>query len=288
MSETIAKSKSKAMSIVFRKMNFTLKKENTKKYWHGDSPFISFFWSALSAAFPEGERFFMDSGRHFKDQIKDPALKAQFDDFIRQEAHHTFQHKRLNSLVADFDVEMEKYDGWFGWILNLVKTKLSPEKQLAVSVGLEHFTANFAHQYLSNKKFTQGVDPEIKALWSWHAAEEIEHKGVLFDLYNDVGGECDYKTRVIAMSLGWLIIISMTMTAQFQMLAKDGKLLNIRDNAKGMWYLFGWNGLITSMIPEFISYFKPSFHPWDLDDQQHIDRWFNENSDYITNLPAAA
>ncbi|PCJ40330.1 MAG: metal-dependent hydrolase [Moraxellaceae bacterium] len=285
MSETNAKSKSEAMSIVFRKMNFELEKKDTKKYWHGDSPFITLFWSALSAAFPEGERFFMDSGRYYKKEIKDPVLKEQFADFIRQEAHHTYQHKRLNSLVAGFDVDMEKYDGWFGWILNLVKDKIDPMKQLAVSVGLEHFTANFAHQYLSNEKFTRGVDPEIKALWSWHAAEEIEHKGVLFDLYKEVGG--GYFTRVIAMSLAWLIIIVMTLTAQFQMIAKDGNQWNVRDNLKGLWYLFGYGGLLTNMMPEFFRYFKPSFHPWDLDDQNYIDAWFEDNSDYVTNLPPA-
>ena len=267
-------------------MKFKFPEKKTDKYWHNGSPFVSFFWSAMSTAFPEGELFFMDTGRYFKDVIKNPELKHQIEEFIRQEAHHTFQHKKLNAMMVEHGFDMDKYDNWFGVWLRSVRKTLPQRLQLSVSMALEHFTANFAHQYLTNEKFTQGVDPEVKALWAWHAVEEVEHKGVLYDLYYEVGG--GYLGRVVTLVPAWLLLIGITLVAQAEMLAKDGKLLNVRDNAKGLWYLLGVNGLVTSMIPEFLAYFKPGFHPWDQDNKHLIDEWYKTNADYITNLRAIA
>lgn len=282
MSQTI----SKAIPVTFRKMKFRFTDKKTEKYWHNGSPFVSFFWSAMSTAFPEGELFFMDTGRYFKDEINNPELKHQIEEFIRQEAHHTFQHRKLNSLMADHGFDMDKYDSWFGGWLRGVRKVLPEKLQLSVSMALEHFTANFAHQYLTNEKFTEGVDPEVKALWAWHAVEEVEHKGVLYDLYNEVGG--GYFGRVVTLAPAWALLIGITLAAQADMLAKDGKLLNVPDNLKGLWYLLGYNGLVTNMIPEFISYFKPGYHPWDVNNQALIEKWYEDNAQYITNIRAVA
>lgn len=286
MEITKSRAISKAIPVTFRKMKFKFPEKKTEKYWHNGSPFVSFFWSAMSTAFPEGELFFMDTGRYFKDVIKNPELKHQIEEFIRQEAHHTFQHKKLNAMMVEHGFDMDKYDNWFGVWLRSVRKTLPQKLQLSVSMALEHFTANFAHQYLTNEKFTQGVDPEVKALWAWHAVEEVEHKGVLYDLYYEVGG--GYLGRVVTLVPAWMLLIGITLAAQAQMLAKDGKLLNVRDNVKGLWYLLGVNGLVTSMIPEFLAYFKPGFHPWDQDNKHLIDEWYKTNADYITNLRAIA
>lgn len=282
MSRTISKS----IPVTFRKMKFKFPEQKTSKYWHNGSPFVSFFWSAMSTAFPEGELFFMDTGRYFKDEIKNPELKQQIEEFIRQEAHHTFQHKKLNGMMSDHGFDMEKYENWFGVWLRGARKVLPQKLQLSVSMALEHFTANFAHQYLNDERFTQGVDPEVKALWAWHAVEEVEHKGVLFDLYSEVGG--GYFGRVVTLAPAWFMLISLTLLAQAQMLAKDGKLLNVSDNLKGLWYLLGANGLVTVMVPEFIKYFKPGFHPWDVNDKALIEDWYKKNAHYITNIKAVA
>lgn len=282
----ISKKLSKSIPVTFRKMKFNFGEQKTAKYWHNNSPFVSFFWSAMSTAFPEGELFFMDTGRYFKDEINNPELKRQIEEFIRQEAHHTFQHKKLNGMMSEFGFEIDKYENWFGMWLRGVRKVLPKKLQLSVSMALEHFTANFAHQYLSDPRFTEGVDPEVKALWSWHAVEEIEHKGVLFDLYQEVGG--GYLGRVVTLAPAWFMLIALTLLAQTEMLAKDGKLLNVGDNLKGLWYLLGTNGLVTVMLPEFFAYLKPGFHPWDVNDKQMMDEWLKANAHYITNIKAVA
>jgi predicted metal-dependent hydrolase len=39
------------------------------RHWHGNSPFISYFWAALSTAFPPGELFFMNAARTLRDRL---------------------------------------------------------------------------------------------------------------------------------------------------------------------------------------------------------------------------
>ena len=36
---------------------------------------------------------------------------------------------------------------------------------------------------------------------------------------------------------------------------------------KGLWWLYGWNGLWPRLMPHYFAYFKPGFHPWDHDDR---------------------
>ncbi len=81
--------------------------------------------------------------------------------------------------------------------------------QLATTIALEHFTAIVAHQLLTNPKATEGMHPNVKPLWLWHAVEETEHKAVCFDVYQQVGG--GYLNRALNMArvmLGFLLGIS--------------------------------------------------------------------------------
>ncbi|MGO4611605.1 metal-dependent hydrolase, partial [Variovorax sp. 2RAF20] len=60
--------------------------------WHERGPHVTHFINALSIFFPAGERFFMDSVRHYRDQLTDPELKRAVAGFIGQEAMHTREH----------------------------------------------------------------------------------------------------------------------------------------------------------------------------------------------------
>ena len=70
-----------------------------RKYTFGDNALISTFFYALSAMFPDGERFFIHSVRNFQKEIDDPVLQAQIKGFIGQEAHHGHSHEGLNQNI---------------------------------------------------------------------------------------------------------------------------------------------------------------------------------------------
>lgn len=45
------------------------------RYWADNNPVLTALLAALSVSFPPGERYFIDSVRHYKDQVKDPELQ---------------------------------------------------------------------------------------------------------------------------------------------------------------------------------------------------------------------
>ena len=73
--------------------------QNLPKYYFSGSPFKTHFLHALSLAFPNGERFFIDSVKNYRDKITDPKLKEQVIVFIKQENWHTHAHQQYNNWV---------------------------------------------------------------------------------------------------------------------------------------------------------------------------------------------
>ena len=77
------------------------------RHWHGGNAFRSHLFNAMSVLFPDGERFFIDSVRLFREQVTDDELKEQIRGFIGQEGHHSREHleysQRLRELGYDID-----------------------------------------------------------------------------------------------------------------------------------------------------------------------------------------
>ena len=71
----------------------------TPRHWLGGDAIATAFYNALSASFPQGERFFMDSVRNFKSKA-DPKLQQQIVAFTTQEALHTREHVFFNQQIA--------------------------------------------------------------------------------------------------------------------------------------------------------------------------------------------
>ena len=42
------------------------------RWWHGGDPIATAYFNALSAAFPQGETFFIESVRRYRDQVDEP------------------------------------------------------------------------------------------------------------------------------------------------------------------------------------------------------------------------
>lgn len=79
------------MMPIRRDLKFDLKPIDLKR-WNAHGPLLSAYMNTLSLFFPDGERFFIHSLRHYRDQITDPELKQQVTAFIGQEAMHGREH----------------------------------------------------------------------------------------------------------------------------------------------------------------------------------------------------
>lgn len=157
-------------------------------------------------------------------------------------------------------------------------------EMLAATCALEHFTACFANQYLTRPELSAGANPKVRALWAWHAAEEAEHRATCYDLYRQLGGR--YGTRVTVALGAWALILGASVYNTAALLHRDRKLFT-RDTLAGLWYLAGPRGLMTRLVPPFVAYFNPRFHPWKGVDAGTIRRWQEDNRRHIQNAGVA-
>ena len=253
-----------------RHVDFRFPQGGQRYFFYDGNPLASLVFVVFSGIFPPGERFFMESVRHFRDRIQDPVLKAQVSGFMGQEALHGREHDRLNELFRErgFDVDLPARYVRFG--LRQLE-RFSPRLQLACTTMMEHFTAHLAEQWLTDKALAASSDPEMLKLWYWHALEELEHKSVAYDVFELIGG-----TRKERKQAGWLvaIFVLLPVAASFlRLLIKEGQLFNRRENRRGIRALFGRGALISEVLRHMPSFWRRSFHPSQQQTQPLEEAW---------------
>jgi predicted metal-dependent hydrolase len=261
-----------AVPIVPRKREFDIA-SSLATDWFDNHAFKTAWFNAMSITFPVGEKFFIDSVRHFADQIEDPKLSADISGFCGQEGYHRREHDRYNNTLCDSrGYDLKYLEGRIIKNMERGKSFMSPLEQLAVTVGLEHITAIMAESALSaDNPMADAVEGPMKDLWDWHAAEEMEHKSVAFDVFRAVGGtEKMRKTalRRATFFLMWDIVIGV-----MHMLRKDGKLWNFRLWSQGWKFLFFKDGILRRIWPAYKDYFHEGFHPWQRDTLPLLKQW---------------
>jgi hypothetical protein len=242
------------------------------RWWLGGDAVATAWHNALSASFPAGEAFFIETVRRFRDQVP-AALAAQIDQFVKQESHHTREHVAFNRQVTGAGYDIAAIDKRIADSLVQARTT-HPVAQLLVTVSLEHFTAIFAHAMLARagQQF-DGASAETRAMWIWHAIEEIEHKGVAFDTYMHITRSLKPAKRWAIRSLVFFRVsrnfIANRVNDALALLAQDG-ITGWRAKARLWWYLLGTPGVLRQVALPWASYFRPGFHPWDHDDRALI------------------
>jgi predicted metal-dependent hydrolase len=246
--------------------------EGSPLFWFDGEPVLTRFVEALSMLFPEGERFFVASVKHYLDQIRDPELRAQVTAFAAQEGTHAAEHHKYNIRVAG-PKAAAAYEALAGMLKEEV---VDPLDRLAVTVALEHFTAILADEFLRNPAYAAAMDPEHARLWLWHAVEECEHKAVAFDVYKAVGGEHWRRcARMLRVSVGILASAGF-MTSD--MLSRDKRRGRVeRVEARNVLEFVKWAlvspGFFRHIMPQWLAFFRRDFHPWQHDNSELIARW---------------
>lgn len=255
-----------------RRMDFDFVEADAPRYFYGNDPFLSHFWNTFSSLLPEGEAFFVQAVRHYRDQITDPLLKAQVAGFIGQEAMHSKEHLAFNNMMGSKGMPMEALHRDIGWLLKAAAKYTPKSVQLAATVCLEHYTAIIAEQLLREPSHQQMIqDPNAMKMWMWHAVEENEHKNVAYDLYEKTVG--NYWLRAGTMIPTTIILAMVMIVFQARMMAADKQLLKVRQNARGLAYLWGRNGLFPRLAPQFFDFFRRDFHPSQHDTDALLDEW---------------
>jgi len=242
--------------------NLDFKLSEIPRYWFGGDPFLTRMFDALSLTFPDGERYFIQSVRLFRDQIKDPDLQKRVADFIRQEAQHGIAHDKMNNLMREQGMPVDQFIQRLNYMMNYDLKNRSPEYNIAVTAAAEHLTALMAETFYGQKDTLRNVHPFVRAMFAWHAIEEMEHRDVAFDVMKDVAKTPEWL-RQYTLLITTLLMFGFTIYRANVMLKHDGfsPLQRLQMNIRGLPWFFGKKGTLTRMGKQYRDWFKKDFHP---------------------------
>jgi predicted metal-dependent hydrolase len=118
--------------------------------------------------------------------------------------------------------------------------------------------------------------PAMKTLWEWHAAEELEHKNIAFDLFKAIDGS--YSRRVLGGVLGIAIVVSFMTTGMLLLAAQDSGFFSFKTLSDLNKLLLTEYRLIPRTLRHIIPYFQPNFHPSQRDDRHYGEQIFTPSA----------
>lgn len=239
-----------------------------ERHWVRQDPFATAFFNALSAVFPHGETFMIRSLAPWVARVPEP-LKSEVEAFIAQEAAHSREHVAMNKGLIDAGYDIAPLDRKIRAFVSFFQDA-SDTVKLSATMCIEHFTAIIAAEILKNPHHLEGVDDANRELWLWHAVEEVEHKGVAFDVWNYATRDWNPVRRY-----AWRSVFMLAVTTSFFINRTLGQIELLRQDGVGFWKSarcvlrsgFGKNGIGRNVLRPWASFFRPSFHPWDHDDR---------------------
>ena len=287
MNAKVSISERAGASFPVRRMNFNF--DAVPEYWMNGNAGLTHFMTALSALFPAGEKFFIDSVRavRYHPMLKDNAdLQKEISAFIGQEAMHTHEHVGFNASAQKFGHDVDTLDCYTDTVIQTTRKFMAKLAKpigitqemvdLTATTALEHFTATIASQLLTNSHIQELMtDDTMKTMWLWHAIEENEHKAVAYDVFEGVFGKGlkAYALRTSSLVISMLTLFFVQNYFLLRLLKQD-KQLNL-ENLR-MIYRYAYSpskGIITGMGKEMLFYFKRNFHPNDFDTTTLLNTW---------------
>ena len=243
------------------------------KYWNLDNPVLTHFENAFSIMIPPGERFFIDSVRAYEDRVTDDEGRALIEAFVRQEGLHGEAHDRFNASYERYGIDIARQEAYAAKVFRRARRWLPAKIQLGITVFSEHLTAVGAHTLLDAPEVEDEIDPQMLSFWRWHAAEELEHKSVAFDLFHRVGG--GYATRMLSVLAAALFLAVPMVRITRALLREDPHEATAADRKQA---LAVQRRMGRRQLPLFLAYFKPGFHPWQIDDSGMLREWYRQGS----------
>ena len=173
-----------------------------------------------------------------------------------QEVQHGKMHEQYDLALKAAGYPADKIEKLTGRALKLIQRSTSKSFQLALTVAAEHYTATMAN-YLLESDVIDKADPSYAWLWKVNAIEEVEHRCVSFDVYDQVGS---YKERMIAYFLTSLALMPVFVITTLIYISKDKTVTLINPSEWQSW-LKVMGSLYRSIGPELIKFIDPSYHP---------------------------
>jgi uncharacterized protein len=246
----------------------TSKPQQPNRHWVRGDPFATALFNALSVVFPAGEAFMIRSIKPW--QKKMPSELAQdVQDFVTQEAGHSREHDVMNQSLIEAGYDISPLERVINSFVARFKNS-SDLTRLGVTMCIEHLTAIVAAELIKNDAHLADSNEELRELWIWHSVEEVEHKAVAFDVWHhatkDWSAMRRYLIRTTFLAAVTISFVINRTRGQLELLRQDGygfgsALIGLMKSG------FGRGSIGRHSIRPWLGFFRPGFHPWDIDDR---------------------
>lgn len=197
--------------------------KDVPRHWFLGLAFPTHVSNGVNLLFPIGERFFVKSVRRFEHRIDDPVLLAKVKGFYGQEGRHAKAHEDVIQMLRDQGYEVDRFLRVYERVMQgFLERVLPPELSLAGTAAAEHFTAIMAKGALTFR-FLDAAHPAMRDLLFWHAAEEIEHKSVAFDVLQKIAPS--YAVRMTGLALATITLSTFWAVGTAMLLAQEDESL---------------------------------------------------------------
>lgn len=250
----------------------------TPLHWVPDDPFTTHVINVLHLLLPAGEKWFCEVFRQALPDIPAGQLRDDVKGFIGQESIHGRAHATVLDRLATDGLDTNAYTTKIDFLFERLlgdhpfgdRHRLRVLRhqwliaRLAIIAAIEHCTCVLGWWAISDSEALDAAraDPTMIDLLRWHGAEEVEHRAVAFDLFQQESGS--YVRRVMAMIgvlplIVWLWMVGTGFLMRHDPTVVDGDKPTLRRFVKTsrtgrlprLGYLFG-------AIPRYL---RPGFHP---------------------------
>ena len=168
----------------------------------GDDLVRETYLVAFSLTMPYLEPYLIRTYRAVAADITDPVLAADVKEFIGQEAQHFQNHRRINEIIKgqlgpEVAAKLQAVEDRLDADYRRFNAEKSRRFNLVYAEGFEAMTCAMALTMFEEAAAGEGAGSDRfgawQQLWAWHAAEEIEHRNVAFDVYHHVEGSYAYR-----------------------------------------------------------------------------------------------
>lgn len=266
-----------------RRVKFDFQSEMPVHYLQNNI-FSTHFVNSLHVIFPEGERFFIRSLQKVVPDIADKDLLKAIKDFSGQEGTHAHQHMLLWKVLKNQGFSVDEYatfyrtfcyDGIEKIIYKIYGKDNGAKVCVAITAALEHYTSMLAEVVFEHRDNWASLPDEMKHLLFWHAAEEIEHKAVAFDVLRYI--DSNYLLRATGMIIATTLLFSFTVAGvgMFIYQDKEKDWTKIPSDFVDFARTIG-HPAFRKFIEQWYKFFDKNFHPNQLDNDVYAREYFEQ------------
>ncbi|MEZ5322618.1 MAG: metal-dependent hydrolase [Microthrixaceae bacterium] len=239
----------------------TLCFESVRPDWHPRLPEFAAAANAVSLMMPYVEPFVVRAVRSELSAL-DGELAEQARRYAEQESRHHTQHRHFNERLSGTVRGVGVLTRAMEWTFRGLSRWGSPRFHMAYSTASEALAYGLARWVeRHHHELFDGADPDAARLYLWHLAEEVEHKQVAVDVYDE-----RYGSRAALMCA---LAFTTVLLALFATAGTVVGLVHLgrRVRPSMLWNLCRWGtGFVFTELPNMFVALLPGHRPADFVD----------------------